>query len=569
MSSCTVNTHYRTRLPKLEFTEEAAYLAATPGSVCAASNSGTSEDSDTTSLPDPLGGLVAQVQVVEHNPGNSRAMPVMVNVACMGLHNGLSEAESGPNHDNKRNDPTTLPSRGHSQPVVKPPPPAPIDFCEDDAPLNSSFEKLSSAAVPLTTRSSSKLMWLASPFYPSYHPHARGGNTPATSSPTTGLEHIYPSSCMTSPAGISVETPSTAQGQKHSNVAQSSYAPMQYTSCGVTRWYSDSALYCSPNSQSSPAAVIDEACSPTHSQESCPGQETSSCLSLHPQPLSQQATASTQPPPLSVDYEEENTSLYYDSGANQPVGIAVPETICLVEYIEDLEAVCGAILAAANARCALRQTHGFVPDMDHWDPLSDAMIAVDLEGRNLGRSGSICIITMATPEAVYIVDMVKLGREALQVGSALRQVLESPSICKLMFDCRSDCEALFFLYSVRLRHVCDLQVSSCYALQPYSPMLPSMKEVFCTLHLLTLAETEVKVRGKDYFDPRTGGSFRHWEARPLAPLLLEYCAVDVKHLFEASYLLRDHVEEGYKVGETRVVDVCGGQCVKRNAMRDF
>ncbi|KPA84750.1 hypothetical protein ABB37_01243 [Leptomonas pyrrhocoris] len=295
------------------------------------------------------------------------------------------------------------------------------------------------------------------------------------------------------------------------------------------------------------------------------------------------------PPPLCTgnprgDYDYNDDGNAYDDinavfeGQEMPFDSYIPQDVQRVEHLEDLDYICQGILAEAaemqrqyQRRCRERQylaEEAF--DDDELD--SRMVIALDLEGRSLGRKGSICIITLATYSAVYIIDMVLLGARALNANSALKAVLESNSITKLMFDCRADCDALFFLYRVRLRNVCDLQISSCFALFPMAHHLPGMKDVFRALGLFADEDTDIKDAGRHLFNPKSGGSFDRWEERPLPDILLQYCAVDVKYFFVAKLMLWDHLDQGFSLGEARLASVCAGHflgCSKGNSLRDF
>jgi exonuclease 3'-5' domain-containing protein 1 len=87
-------------------------------------------------------------------------------------------------------------------------------------------------------------------------------------------------------------------------------------------------------------------------------------------------------------------------------------------------------------------------------PKSSPPLFVDLEGTNLGRSGSISILSLYAVHKgiIYLVDVYELGKAAFsnpQPGqnTSLRAILESPSIKKVMFDVRNDSDALFSHYS--------------------------------------------------------------------------------------------------------------------------
>ncbi|KAG5470592.1 hypothetical protein LSCM1_01837 [Leishmania martiniquensis] len=267
----------------------------------------------------------------------------------------------------------------------------------------------------------------------------------------------------------------------------------------------------------------------------------------------------------------DNSGMHYCEG--------VPQEVQCIERLDHLHHICRGLLFESGAlgmRREEQQREGVSSCGDdnaeeaHWS--RKLTIALDLEGRSLGRKGSICIITLATYTNVYIIDLVLLGAEALRAGSALKSVLESRHIMKLMFDCRADCDALFFLYGVRLQCVCDLQIASCFALFPTARRLPGMKSVFLTLGLFAEEDTAVKNAGRRLFNPCCGGSFDWWEERPLKSLLVQYCAVDVKYFFLAQRMLWCHIEQGCRLGEARLASVCkgnflGGSTV--NSFRDF
>lgn len=237
--------------------------------------------------------------------------------------------------------------------------------------------------------------------------------------------------------------------------------------------------------------------------------------------------------------------------------LLAPDEVQMITEINDLNDVCSKLLYDSNTL----------------DPHSTVMIALDLEGRDLGRNGRLCIITLATVECIYLIDMVLLQPEVLlHCRSLLREVLQSPLIVKLMFDCRGDCESLFFSYNIHVRNVCDLQVAYCLCHDRSAPHLPSMKTVFSRLALLQDNEKEVKRQGKDFFNPDSGGSYDYWEKRPLHPLLVQYCAVDVRHFFSAYQLLCSNstiLTEAKSISYARVERVCRGEFSNEMSMRDF
>ena len=75
-------------------------------------------------------------------------------------------------------------------------------------------------------------------------------------------------------------------------------------------------------------------------------------------------------------------------------------------------------------------------------------IALDCEGYNLGRTGTLDIITIATPnKKVYLIDITTMGQDAFRGG--FKDLLESDRCEKLVFDCRNDADILWHSHQVK------------------------------------------------------------------------------------------------------------------------
>mmetsp|Transcript_14105 Transcript_14105/g.20856 ORF Transcript_14105/g.20856 Transcript_14105/m.20856 type:complete len:337 (-) Transcript_14105:230-1240(-) len=89
-------------------------------------------------------------------------------------------------------------------------------------------------------------------------------------------------------------------------------------------------------------------------------------------------------------------------------------------------------------------------------------ITFDLEGVDLSRSGPITVASIkplsrqgdSKRQVAFLVDIKVLQAEAID---ALRGLLESEKVEKVMFDCRTDSDALFHQHGITLRNVIDLQ----------------------------------------------------------------------------------------------------------------
>lgn len=106
---------------------------------------------------------------------------------------------------------------------------------------------------------------------------------------------------------------------------------------------------------------------------------------------------------------------------------------------------------------------------DAMDTLSNVTaLAVDSEGVDLSRDGPLTVLTLKDisninnlrPEPsvpALVIDVQTLGGKTV-FGARLREILESETIIKYMFDCRSDSDALFYQFNVKLAGVIDCQV---------------------------------------------------------------------------------------------------------------
>ena len=105
-------------------------------------------------------------------------------------------------------------------------------------------------------------------------------------------------------------------------------------------------------------------------------------------------------------------------------------------------------------------------------PNAAADLSVDLEGYHLGRDGTISLVQIFVhaTNVVYLVHVAVLGAAAFSRPASvtsgrfkgmtltLKTVLESSAVTKLFWDCRSDSDALYHIYGVKLAGVVDVQL---------------------------------------------------------------------------------------------------------------
>ena len=149
-------------------------------------------------------------------------------------------------------------------------------------------------------------------------------------------------------------------------------------------------------------------------------------------------------------------------------------------------------------------------------------------GAYLGRNGRLSLMQIATPECVYIFDMLWIGDRAFLEG--LRDVLESKRTLKVMFNCRSMSDILWHQFAVNLTHVFDCQVAVVMLERQhcdgrYSRYLPPLPNSL--MHYLRLTERQVFFnRVRLYAEESDIGV---WFTRPLTRKILDAAAKNVQH----------------------------------------
>lgn len=162
-------------------------------------------------------------------------------------------------------------------------------------------------------------------------------------------------------------------------------------------------------------------------------------------------------------------------------------------------------------------------------------IAVDLEGVDLSRIGSISLIQISPADSkiVFLFDITILKERAFYAG--LFQLLTEKTILKIFFDVRGDCDALYHQYHFTPAPIVDCQIAMmCAPRRRQNAYVIGLKKAFkysTSLSDPTKEQLEsVKEAGLRYFAPEFGGSHAAWDHRPLSQELLVYAGVDVWYL---------------------------------------
>ncbi|GKV09987.1 hypothetical protein SLEP1_g21415 [Rubroshorea leprosula] len=158
------------------------------------------------------------------------------------------------------------------------------------------------------------------------------------------------------------------------------------------------------------------------------------------------------------------------------------------------------------------------------DPL---VIGFDCEGVDLCRHGTLCIMQLAFPDAIYLVDAIEGGETLVK---ACKPALESSYITKVIHDCKRDSEALYFQFGIKLHNVMDTQIAFSLIEEQegrtrlhddYISFVSLLADPrYCGISYQEKEEVRVLLRQ----DPK------FWIYRPLSELMVRAAADDVRFL---------------------------------------
>jgi exonuclease 3'-5' domain-containing protein 1 len=155
------------------------------------------------------------------------------------------------------------------------------------------------------------------------------------------------------------------------------------------------------------------------------------------------------------------------------------------------------------------------------------VIGFDCEGVDLCRNGALCIMQLAFPDAVYLVDAIEGGKELIE---ACKPALESDHIIKVIHDCKRDSEALYFQFGIKLHNVMDTQIAyslieeqegkkrACDAYISFVGLLADPR--YCGIPYPEKEEVRVLLRQDPNF----------WKIRPLSDMMVRAATDDVRFL---------------------------------------
>ncbi|KAI1322068.1 ribonuclease H-like protein [Xylariaceae sp. FL0255] len=216
---------------------------------------------------------------------------------------------------------------------------------------------------------------------------------------------------------------------------------------------------------------------------------------------------------------------------NADDGLAAFESLTLTESNNNIT-IDGLLSTTAEIAVMVDELDGL--------PTSPPSLYIDLEGVNLSRHGTISIlqIHVRSTGKNYLVDVYTLKEEAFSARgkhkSTLKAILESPYIPKVIFDVRSDSDALYAHYGIRLAGIHDLQLMELATRFYRKKFVKGLKK--CIEEDMHMSMTErlawisTKDEGVKLFAPEKGGSYEVFNERPLPEKIRIYCVQDVHFL---------------------------------------
>ncbi|KAF6806509.1 hypothetical protein CSOJ01_08791 [Colletotrichum sojae] len=174
-------------------------------------------------------------------------------------------------------------------------------------------------------------------------------------------------------------------------------------------------------------------------------------------------------------------------------------------------------------------------------PNDPPYLYIDIEGHELGRDGTVSMVQIyvAPKHMTYLVDTTTLGETAFNTpgaeGRTFKDVLEYRDAQKVFFDVRTDSDALYAHFGIKLRVIQDLQLMELAVrvagnTDYLNGLTRCIENDMPRDRINVRAWKAIKAKGRALFDPAQGGSFAVFDARPLSAEILDYCVQDVQSL---------------------------------------
>ncbi len=149
------------------------------------------------------------------------------------------------------------------------------------------------------------------------------------------------------------------------------------------------------------------------------------------------------------------------------------------------------------------------------------VVALDIEGVDLGRKGQISLVQLAaSPESCFLLDLLHITEETQPLVDWLRTILESEDVVKICHDCRMDSDALRHILGIELKNVHD---TSCWHAKITGCDDVNLNNVLLANNIKPNVQRDSSVYAKNH---------AFWATRPLTPTMIEWALGDVRSIFE-------------------------------------
>eukprot|EP00794_Sanderia_malayensis_P000811 gene811-106_t len=176
--------------------------------------------------------------------------------------------------------------------------------------------------------------------------------------------------------------------------------------------------------------------------------------------------------------------------------------------------------------------------------------AFDCESVKLNRFNKVSVINICLEDGtIFLIDVQKIG----EIPLGLKLVLESESIIKVMFDCRSDSDSLLHQHKIRLSGIEDMQIMR-YMFE-YPGKTPERKLSsfrWSVGHYLSCNQQSRLVEAMI-------SNYSAWGRRPLANSLLEYASYEISLFFP----LREKMKQNCPATLHEIQQISGRHADKR------
>ena len=185
--------------------------------------------------------------------------------------------------------------------------------------------------------------------------------------------------------------------------------------------------------------------------------------------------------------------------------------------------------------------------------LSECMkhVAFDCEGVDLSRVGTVELLSISFSQSeTYLVDL--NGTPCKEIVGALKELLESEKVLKIIHDCRMDSDALWHHHSIKL---VDIHDTSCFHEVITGSQNSGLNDVLTYNGIGANTQRDKSVYK---YNPR------FWASRPLTQRMIEWASADVDKLLLLAEKQLSAVSESKKVEAVKKSEAFATSTLKMN-----